>query len=284
MESSATQKKSLVFSFPWSKHSRRPLPMENRTLGIIGGTGWLGRAIAEALLESGFIKPERLLISNRSGVSTFEPGVRLLADNQQLVDLSDIVVLSIRPEQFRELLINARGKLVISLMAGVPAAAISAATGADVVVRAMPNAAVEIRQSFTPWYGVGNLVELDRQWVQRLFECVGSADEVPDEDCIDYLSALSGTGPAFPAMLQMALTNQAVAAGIPLAIAQRAAQGVVVGGGQMLASRDPRQMIESLMAYRGVTAAALRSMADQNIEAIVGRAVQAGAEIARKGM
>jgi pyrroline-5-carboxylate reductase len=107
---------------------------------------------------------------------------------------------------------------------------------------------------------------------------------VPDEDCIDYLSALSGTGPAFPAMLQMALTNQAVAAGIPLAIAQRAAQGVVVGGGQMLASRDPRQIIESLMAYRGVTAAALQSMADQNIEAIVGRAVQTGAEIARKGM
>ena len=258
--------------------------MASRTLGIIGGTGWLGRAIAEALLASGFIEPDRLLISNRSGVSTFEPGVRLLVDNQQLVDLSDIVVLSIRPDQFRELQINARGKVVISLMAGVPAAAISAANGADVVVRAMPNAAVEIRQSFTPWYSVGKLLESERQWVQRLFECVGSADEVPDEDCIDYLSALSGTGPAFPAMLQMALTNQAVTAGIPLAIAQRAAQGVVVGGGQMLASRDPQQMIESLMAYRGVTAAALQSMADQNIESIVGRAVKAGAEVARRGM
>jgi pyrroline-5-carboxylate reductase len=260
--------------------------MENKTLGIIGGTGWLGRAIAEALLESAFIEPDRLLISNRSGVGTFEPGVRLLADNQQLVDLSDIVVLSIRPEQFRELQINARGKLLISLMAGVPAAAISAATGADVVVRAMPNAAVEIRQSFTPWYSAGSLCDRDRdrEWVQRLFECVGSADEVPDEDCIDYLSALSGTGPAFPAMLQMALANQAVAAGIPQAIAQRAAQGVVVGGGQMLASRDPRQIIESLMAYRGVTAAALQSMADQNIESIVGRALQAGAKVARRGM
>lgn len=258
--------------------------MENRTLGIIGGTGWLGRAIAEALLDNGFIKPDHLLISNRSGISTFEPGVKLLYDNQQLVDLSDIVVLSIRPEQFRELQINARGKRVISLMAGVPAAAISAATGADVIVRAMPNAAVEIRQSYTPWYCVGNFFERDRNWVQRLFECVGSADEVPDEDCIDYLSALSGTGPAFPAILQMALTNQAVAAGIPPAIAQRAAQGVVVGGGQMLARRDPRQMIESLMAYRGVTAAALQSMADQDIESIVGRAVKAGAEVARRGM
>lgn len=258
--------------------------MANRTLGIIGGTGWLGRAIAEALLDNQLLTPDRLLLSNRSGTSTFGPDVRLLADNQQLVDLSDIVVLSIRPEQFRHLRINAGGKRVISLMAGVTAAAISAATGAAVVVRAMPNAAVEIRQSFTPWYSAGQLDERDRAWVQRLFECVGTAGEVPDEDCIEYLSALSGTGPAFPAMLQMALTNEAVAAGIPLAIAQQAARGAVVGGGQMLASRDPEQLIESLMAYRGVTAAALQSMTDENIEAIIGRAVEAGAAVARRGL
>lgn len=258
--------------------------MQNRTLGIIGGTGWLGRAIAQALLDTGFIRPDRLLVSNRSGTHTFEPPVRLLADNQQLVDLSDIVVLSIRPEQFRQLQIHAKGKLVISLMAGVPAAAIRAATGAEVVVRAMPNAAVEIRQSFTPWCCPASLCEQDRALVQRLFECVGTADEVPDEDCIDYLSALSGTGPALAAMLHQALMNQAVAAGIPAAIAQRAAQGVVVGGGQLLASHDPRQMIENLMAYRGVTAAVLQSMADQGIEAMVGRAVQEGAQVARRGM
>jgi pyrroline-5-carboxylate reductase len=257
--------------------------MDNRTLGIIGGTGWLGRAIAEALLETGFISPANLLVSNRTGNGAWRPEVRVLADNQQLVMLSDVVVLSIRPEQFHDLQLDASGKLVISLMAGIPAAAISAATGAE-VVRAMPNAAVEIRQSYTPWFSASSLDEQDRRWVQRLFECVGAADEVPSEDCIDYLSALSGTGPAFAAMLHRALASQAVAAGIPEAIAQRAAQGVVVGGGQMLASRDPREMIEALMAYRGVTAAVLQSMADQGIDAIVGRALQAGAQIARRGL
>ncbi|MEJ5057060.1 MULTISPECIES: pyrroline-5-carboxylate reductase family protein [unclassified Pseudomonas] len=258
--------------------------MNSKTLGIIGGTGWLGRAIAEALLESGFIQPAGLLVSNRSGRSTLPADVRVLADNQPLVALSDVVMLSIRPEQFRELQIDASGKQVISLMAGIPAATISAATGAHVVVRAMPNAAVDIRQSYTPWYSAGNLGEPDRQWVQRLFECVGSADEVPNEDNIDYLSALSGTGPALPALLHRALASQAVAAGIPYEIAQRAARGVVVGGGQLLAGRDPEQMIEALMAYRGVTAAVLQSMTDQDFDAIVGRALLAGAEIARRGM
>jgi pyrroline-5-carboxylate reductase len=148
----------------------------------------------------------------------------------------------------------------------------------------MPNAAVDIRQSYTPWYSAGDLGDADRKWVQRLFECVGAADEVPNEDNIDYLSALSGTGPAFPALLHRALSSQAVAAGIPYEIAQRAARGVVVGGGQLLASRDPEQMIEALMAYRGVTAAALQSMTDQDFDVMVGRALQAGAEVARRGM
>jgi pyrroline-5-carboxylate reductase len=258
--------------------------MANNVLGIIGGTGMLGRAIAEAALHNGFVSEDRLLISNRSGTRTFGPQVRLLADNQQLVALSDVVVLSIRPEQFRELQIDATGKQVISLIAGVSASAISAATGAETVIRAMPNAAVQIRQSYTPWFSAGPLTEQERQFVQQLFECVGSADAVPNEDCIDYLSALSGTGPAFPAMLYKALARQAVAAGIPEAIAHRAAHGVVVGGGQLLAQHDPLQMIDTLIAYRGVTAAALQSLVDQRIEAIIGTAVEQGANVARKGL
>jgi pyrroline-5-carboxylate reductase len=143
---------------------------------------------------------------------------------------------------------------------------------------------VGIRSSFTPWYVAGELSDPERDWIQRLFECVGTAGEVPDEPCIDYLSALSGTGPAFPALLYTALANQAVAAGIPEHIARQAAHAVIVGGGEMLATHDPQQMLDTLMAYRGVTAAALQSMADQDFESMIGQALQAGAAVARRGM
>lgn len=258
--------------------------MRHDTLGIIGGTGWLGRAIAQAVLDTGVLAPAGLMVSNRSGGSDFAPGVRQVVDNRELVGLCDVVMLSIRPEQFPALDIDARGKTVISLMAGVSAATISARTGARVVVRAMPNAAVGNRRSFTPWYVAGELSDPERHWIQRLFECVGTAGEVPDEPCIDYLSALSGTGPAFPALLYTALANQAVAAGIPEAIARQAAHAVIVGGGEMLATHEPQQMLDTLMAYRGVTAAALQSMAEQDFESMIGQALQAGAAVARRGM
>ena len=259
--------------------------MSDPALGIIGGTGWLGDGIAKGALASGLLSVDRLMLSNRSGEGELaERGVRITTDTRELVQKNSMIMLSVRPEQFDGLNLEAAGKCVISLMAGVPASRIKAATGASVVVRAMPNAAVEIRRSFTPWFVDGDLSMADKAFVQRLFESVGDAAEVPLEDHIDYLSALSGTGPAYPALLAQALTHAAMAEGIPESVARRAALGVVAGSAPLLAATSAEQLIEALMAYRGVTAAGLQALTDGGFEGLVGRAIQAGATVARKGM
>lgn len=259
--------------------------MINETIGIVGGTGWLGGAIAKALLAKALLPAGKLVISNRSGAHPLaQQGVCLVADNQLLVDRSDVIVIAVRPEHFAGLNIDATGKVVISLMAGIRAHMIAERTLAATVVRAMPNAAVEIEQSFTPWYCAGEVAAATRDLVQRLFESVGTAAQVQKENFIDYLSALSGTGPAFPALLMTTLTDQAVAAGVPADIARLAAENVVVNCSQLLASHDPRQMIDSLVAYRGVTAAALQTMIADGFEVQVGRALREGAAVARKGL
>lgn len=259
--------------------------MINETVGIIGGTGWLGGAIAKAVLAKGLVPAGNLIISNRSGNHPLtQQGACLVTDNQDLVDRSDVVIIAVRPEHFASLGINATGKTVISLMAGITAQAIAVQTSASAVVRAMPNAAVEIGQSFTPWYGFSAIAPTMKSLVQQLFECVGTAAEVEKEDFIDYLSALSGTGPAFPALLMTALARQARLAGIPGDIAQLAAKSVVVHSSQLLANRDAQQMIDALVAYRGVTAAALQVMSRGDFEEQVGRALQAGAAVAREGL
>ena len=123
-------------------------------IGIIGGNGWLGSAIAEAAIASGSVDPTRLTLSGRSdnrGAANL-PGVHWTKDNRDLVERSEVVVLSVCPDQFPGVHIDARGKLVVSVMAGVPARAIAERTGADEVVRSIPNAAASIRRSFTPWY------------------------------------------------------------------------------------------------------------------------------------
>lgn len=250
-------------------------------IGIIGGHGWLGNAMAQAAVASGAVDPSRLTLSGRSdqhGAAAL-PGVRSTRDNQELVDRCEVVVLSVRPDQFQGVRIAARGRLVISVMAGVPAAAIAAQTGAEAVVRALPNAAAAIGRSFTPWYATPPVSAERRQLVQTLFTACGEAAEVPREAHIDYCVGLTGSGAAFPALLAQAMTAHAIAQGLPPDLARRAARAVVAGASQLFAdaSGDPAQIVQAMLDYCGTTAAALQAMLDQGFTGAVAAGLEAAA-------
>src|SRR5699024_9173823 len=163
------------------------------------------------------------------------PGVQHTRDNQALVARSDVVVLSIRPEQFADVAIDVGDKLVISVMAGITAQQIAEHTGATKIVRSVPNAAAAIRHSFTPWHATSNVTAADRHIVQTMFDACGQGAEVPDEGHIDYCVAMTGSGAAFPALLADALVANAVAHGLPHEFAEQAAKGVLVDASQLLA-------------------------------------------------
>ncbi|MDB6141386.1 MAG: Pyrroline-5-carboxylate reductase [Pseudomonas sp.] len=239
--------------------------MSEPTIGIIGGSGWLGRSIARAMLDKAFIKAESLMLSSRTGTCPFPAGtgsqVRLTRDNQALVDFSDVVIVSVRPEQFADLKINAENRLVISLMAGVSLQDVASHTGSRQVIRAMPNAAAEIGKSYTPWLATDSVTPEQKAFTQRLFQTCGAADQVFTEQHLNYLTALVGTGPAYPALLARAMLDHALASGLPVSIANRAVKAVVVDASQLIGgSRPLDELLQTLINYRGVTAAALEVM------------------------
>jgi pyrroline-5-carboxylate reductase len=256
------------------------MTMEAR-IGIIGGNGWLGNAIARAAVASGAVDPARLTLSarsdNRGAVDI--PGACWTKDNRELVDRSDVVVLSVRPDQFQGVHVDARGKLVISVMAAVPARGIAERTGAEEVVRSMPNAAATIRRSFTPWYATPPVATASKRLVQALFEACGEAAEVPLEAHLDYCAGLTGSGAAFPALLAQAMIAHAVAQGLPRDFAERAAKGVVAEASQLLAGAegDPDGFVQAMIGYRGTTAAALQAMIDRGFTESVAAGLEAAA-------
>jgi len=258
--------------------------MTELTVGIIGGAGWLGSSIARSMLNHSFLSPERLILSGRTRSPALAdwPAVRIASSNQDLVDAAEVVLLSVRPEQFPSVQISAREKLVISVMAAVPARTIASRTGAHRIIRALPNAAVEIERSYTPWFAGPNLASSDKAIVQSIFETCGSAEEVPRESDIDYFTGLTGSGPAFPALLAEAMLQHAIARGISHDTARRAVNGVIVGASALISqpNRSAGGIIEALMGYRGTTAAALQEM----ISCGFVKAVHAGLTSAEKAI
>lgn len=230
-------------------------------IGIVGGNGWIGGALARALVASG-LAPARLTLSCRSAPPDWLPGALWTHDNQALADASDVVVLSVRPQDWPSVGLTAPGKLVVSVMAGIPLADLARRTGTDRVVRALPNAAAEVGCSYTPWTASAGVTEADRATIRRVFDACGSGDEVPREADIDYLTGHSGTGPAYPALLATAMIRDAVAHGIPEEVARRAAVGILVGTGRIFekTGEDPADTVAAFVDYRGVTAAAIAAM------------------------
>jgi len=231
-------------------------------LGVIGGGGWLGGAIARAVLDKGVIAPGSLTLSYRSKPPQGFADAHLTRDAQELADRSDVIVLSVRPEDWPAVTFAAPGKLVVSVMAGIGIDALVGRHGADRVVRTLPNAAAEVGASYTPYFAAPAADQADRVQVRTIFAACGTVDEVATEEQLDYLSGLTGTGPAYPALLAAAMERDAIDRGFDPAVAQRAVLAVLIGTGRMLEANPeaPETIVETFMAYRGLTAAGLDAM------------------------
>jgi pyrroline-5-carboxylate reductase len=139
-------------------------------IGVIGGNGWLGSALIRAAVDAEIVDPARLTVSSRSADrgSIADIGARWTQNNVELVKNSDDVVLSVRPFQFRDLEVDLRGKVVLSVMAGVGCETIVKQTQAAAIIRAMPNAGAAIGQSFTPWFATNHATR-QRPWRRLSF-------------------------------------------------------------------------------------------------------------------
>lgn len=231
-------------------------------IGIIGGGGWLGHVIARAIAGAGLVLTEDLGISFRSSVPSGSPAGLQTRDSRALAAWADVLIISVRPHDWPALEISAAGKLAISVMSSVRLGEVSSRLGTDRVVRALPNVAAEVSRSYTPWAGSSAIDQSDRRTVTDIFNSCGTCDEVESEEQIDYLTGLTGSGPAYAALLAEAMRRDAVSRGIPAEIATRASRSLIIGAGRLLEARpqSTEDVVEDFVAYRGVIAAAIEAM------------------------
>ena len=234
-------------------------------IGIVGGSGQLGGAIARAWLRAGVVAPGDLWISNRSGAaSCFDdcPGLNLTIDNAALAAACDTVLLSVPPHLAAGLGLDLSGKLVLSVMAGQNIADLEAQTGAARVIRAMSSPAADIGLAYSPWIGSGAVSEADKALVTRLFTACGETDEVASEDQIDHFTALTGPVPGFVAYFAECMSRYAVKHGIAPEIADKAMRQLFLASGTVMAQTkaSPAQFVQEMIDYAGTTAAGLTAM------------------------
>jgi pyrroline-5-carboxylate reductase len=246
--------------------------MASKKIAIIGG-GNLGTAIAEGLIQSGFILPKHLLITKRN-LQTLHglerKGVLISDKNEEAVQFADLVILAVKPFQVNDLLRTLRTEfkedrhVLVSVVTGVSIEHISSSLGNKVpVVRAMPNTAIAIQESMT-CLAAQHVNEEQLQYVQDLFGQLGKVVKI-DEKLMDAATVLGACGTAFAMRYIRANIQGGIEIGFDAATANLIAAQTVKGAAQLLLVKGahPEQEIDKVTTPKGCTIAGLNEMEHQ---------------------
>lgn len=264
--------------------------MQNQLSVALVGAGSMGGALLRGWLTAGTIKAKESSVIDPGADS----GVKKLARdngfalNPPLNDVrADALLIAIKPQTAASVLPAyrsiARSAIVISVMAGVSLASLARMLGNPPrAARAMPNLPASLGAGVTGVYAPPTLNAAGRDSVDRLMAAVGETVWVDEEQEIDFVTAISGSGPAYFFLLTEALVEAGAALGLDKDAALRLARATASGAGAMLAtdSRTPSEMRKAVTSPRGTTAAALQVFDgdDKALRKLVKGAVAAAAK------
>ncbi|MBS1664363.1 MAG: pyrroline-5-carboxylate reductase [Bacteroidetes bacterium] len=245
----------------------------NKKIAIIGG-GNLGTAIAEGLIQSGFVSPKHILITKRN-IQTLNhlerKGVLVSDKNEEAVRYADLVILAVKPFQVNDILSSLKhefqeGKhLLVSVVTGVTIDHIAGQLGGKVpVVRAMPNTAIAIQESMTCIAVSRNVPEEQVQYVLEIFDQLGKAVKI-EEKLMDAATVLGACGTAFAMRYIRANIQGGIEIGFDAATANLIAAQTVKGAAELLLKKGshPEQEIDKVTTPKGCTIAGLNEMEHQ---------------------
>jgi pyrroline-5-carboxylate reductase len=263
-------------------------------VGIIG-TGHIAAVIIKRLVATGYYAPERVIAAPSRRATASPPPVRIAADNREVVSTTSRLMIAVTPQQFAQMasgiadLVTA-DHLLISIMAGVGTRAVAAAFPKirARVVRCMPNLPFGLGVGVTGLYRGEHATEEDVESVRHLFNAGGTSVELLDEQLMDAVTAVAGSGPAYFYYFVETMIDAGVAAGLAPADAQVLAAYACQGAGAMLLERgaSPRVLREAVTSPGGTTEAALDVLTAGHVAISVKQAVLAafkrGQELGRR--
>ncbi|WP_413207332.1 pyrroline-5-carboxylate reductase [Rhodospirillum sp. A1_3_36] len=234
--------------------------------GKMGGAmlaGWLDRGLAPDSVW--VVDPGQSALPE--GVSRIEPTHALALD-----PAPDICVVAVKPQMMAEALppyaaLAAKGTVFLSVAAGKTTEGLNRLLGgAAAVVRAMPNTPAAIGAGMTVLFANDKVSEGLRTTCETLMAAVGLVDWIEDEDLMDAVTAVSGSGPAYAFLLAECLAAAGEAQGLPPALAARLARQTVSGAGALMAAapEDPATLRQNVTSPNGTTAAALAVLMDDS--------------------
>jgi len=260
--------------------------LNSKKIGFIGA-GNMGEALIGGIIGSGSSSPENIICSDASKErlefikETY--GVGTTADNLEVASVSDIVIYAVKPQIIATVLRETAdkldmSKLIISIAAGVPMAAIEIALGKELrLIRVMPNVAALVKEGAAAIASGKHALKEDIELTMSIFNSVGRSIFLKENDLMDAVTGLSGSGPAYIFLIIDALADAGVKVGLSRKDSIALATQTVLGAAKMLqeTGAHPGQLKDMVTSPGGTAIAGLHNLEKGGLRTTLINAVEA---------
>ncbi|HVA30299.1 MAG TPA: pyrroline-5-carboxylate reductase [Gaiellaceae bacterium] len=266
--------------------------MAERRIAIIGG-GRIGEALLSGLLSSGWRARDEIVVTSRSESRVAELreryGVEATTSNADAVGGAELVVVAVKPQDIDALLAEIGPLLtpdqtVLSVAAAIRTAHIEARIADGVpVVRAMPNSPSTVHEGMAGICAGARAGDAQLALAEEALLHLGRVVRVP-ESSMDAVTALSGSGPAYFALLAEAMIEAGILLGVSREVSTTLVVQTMLGTAKQLRDEGmhPVELRESVTSPGGTTIAAIRELEQHGVRAAFLNAIQAAMNRARE--
>jgi len=264
----------------------------NRRIAILG-CGKIGQSLLGGLLSSGWREPTEVVAScrrdERAGELRGQYGIEATLANGEAAAGAGLVVLAVKPQDFEPLLgeigpLLRPDQTVLSVAAAIRTARIEARLADGVpVVRAMPNAPSVVHEGIAGICAGAHAGEEHLALAEECLSHLGAVVRVPEE-YMDAVTAVSGSGPAYFALLAEAMIEAGLLLGLSREVTTQLVVQTMLGTAKLLRDEHvhPVELREAVTSPGGTTIRAIRELESAGVRAAFLNAIQAAMERSRE--
>lgn len=243
---------------------------------IIGG-GNMGLTYAKAFINAHVVAADELMILDKketlalSALTDFKQAK--IYTHASIVKEAELVILSVKPQDVAGLFSEIKpyiheNQIILSIMAGITIQRIKEGLGVAKIIRAMPNLPAQIGVGMTAFTSTEAVSKNEEQWIQNLLQTTGKAIYVENEQLINAVTAISGSGPAYVYYFMDAMMKAASEMGLTASVAELLVEQTFAGALDLLKlnTDDCQTWIQKVSSKGGTTEAAISTFTAHHLD------------------
>ncbi|GAB0155514.1 pyrroline-5-carboxylate reductase [Chryseobacterium sp. Alg-005] len=249
------------------------------------GAGNMGLSFSKSFLKYELIKPENLhlITRNKSRVSKIKEefpysSISVFQDVDEID--ADLIIIAVKPQDFQSVAENIRftlkeNQMILSIMAGIKIGKIQKLLHHPLVVRAMPNSPTLLGMGITGYTAADGISFSQLIHIERLLNSTGRSVYLEEEDLLDGVTALSGSGPAYFYYIIDAMIKAGVEMGIEENLSKLFVKQTMLGAYHLInnSEKSLEELIKDVASKGGTTEAALRTFEENHFKDILKKGI-----------